>query len=363
MVCGSGLNHDEYVLRYAVALPAKDEDDISAVRVKMGVMSDPDDVTGSLGELTSRIAKAVGLSEAELRIVPRDASADLVGAAASISNGGMTGATGIVGAFTVGATANDGAAGATATSSSTGATRGATGTTESISAAVAHIEDAEAIKNDAVRAAETAETAVRMAKTLTEQKEAKRKAEKAELEAEEASSDVRKAKWVALAAKGRGQNATKEHENQIAADANGKSDGSVAWAGLARKAIGCAQRNDDSFTTHEGKMSTTSVRKDGIMPRYLDWLEHCAAAPRSNRTSQPCQHAKREIDVWERAHHQSCAKMLRKWIDTQEIAVPRISMTEQERKHEQSGGLAAARKLQGSEICHASMGDARGECS
>ena len=200
-----------------------------------------------------------------------------------------------------------------------------------------------------------------MAKTPSERKEAKRKAKKAEEAAEEASSVVRRAKWGALAAKGRAQNATKERENQVAADANGKSDGSVAWAGLAERAIGCAGRDDESFTTHGGKMSTTSVRENGIMPRYLDWLEHCKAAPWSNRTSSSCRRAKREIEVWEIAHHQSCAKMLRMWIDTQKIAVPRISMTEQERKHEQSGGLAAARKLQGSEICHASMGNAQGE--
>ena len=36
-------------------------------------------------------------------------------------------------------------------------------------------------------------------------------------------------------------------------------------------------------------------------------------------------------------------------------------MTEQERKREQSGTLTAARKLEGSEVCHASTGDVQGE--
>lgn len=222
----------------------------------------------------------------------------------------------------------------------------ATGTIESIAKASAKLQDAEAVKTDAVHAAEVAEAAVHSAKSIAELNEAKQKARKAEEAAEMAGSIFRRAK---LGLK----NATLENEKHEAASGGRVSSGINSWKYLAQKVVGCATRPDNNFTTHNGLLSTTSVQKDGIMPRYLDWLEHCEVAPRSNSSSASCLRAKREIEAWENDHHQTCANMLRHWIDSQGIAVPRVSMTEQERKHEKSGELATAHKLEGSKVCNA----------
>ena len=87
-------------------------------------------------------------------------------------------------------------------------------------------------------------------------------------------------------------------------------------------------------------------------------MEYCKA---NDTTSAPCVLLKSRLDTYENENggQNTLSRMLRRWYDDATIAIPRLSMTTEDKRMEKEH-FAASIKLESSQICHASIGSKTG---